>query len=280
MGTRIVNFRCSAMTRTARIDPGRFLACYVLIVSAFLLAPILIAVILSFSSIGQLTFPPPGLSFRWYEAAWANDKFFSGFVVSVVIATISSAIAGVAGTLAAVALNNFRFAGRAAVRSLLIMPLVVPTVVIGLGLLQGFARVDIGPGILAASLGHAVIGIPYVTYLVLAAMSNYDLKLDDASISLGASRIVTFFRITLPLIRPGVIAGVAFAFLMSFDQVSLSLFLTRGDPLPLRLMQHIQYNADPSVGAVSAVLLVASLLVMVLAGQTLQQQDVGNLKRR
>lgn len=263
-----------------RIGGGRILACYVFIVSAFLLAPIVIAVILSFSSIEQLTFPPPGFSLRWYEAAWANEKFFSGFAVSVTIAAISSALAGVAGTLAAVALNNFRFAGRAAMRSLLVMPLVVPTVVIGLGLLQGFARVDVGPGVLAASLGHAVIGIPYVTYLVLASMSNYDLRLDDASISLGASRMMTFFRVTLPLIRPGVIAGVAFAFLMSFDQVSLSLFLTRGDPLPLRLMQHIQYNADPSVGAVSTVLLIVSLLVMLLAGRTLQQQDVGNLRRR
>lgn len=263
-----------------RIGGGRILAYYVFIVSAFLLAPIVIAVILSFSRIEQLTFPPPGFSLRWYEAAWENEKFFSGFVVSVTIAAISSGLAGVAGTLAAVALNNFRFAGRAAMRALLVMPLVVPTVVIGLGLLQGFARVDIGPGVLAASLGHAVIGIPYVTYLVLASMSNYDLRLDDASISLGASRTMTFFRVTLPLIRPGVIAGVAFAFLMSFDQVSLSLFLTRGDPLPLRLMQHIQYNADPSVGAVSTVLLIVSLLVMLLAGRTLQQQDVGNLGRR
>ena len=261
-----------------RLRARHLLAFYVVAVSAFLLAPIAIAVILSFSSVEQLAFPPPGLSLRWYIAAWDNDKFLSGFVVSATIAAISSVAAGIAGTLAAVALNNYRFAGRALMRSLLVLPLVVPTIVVGLGLLQGFARFEIGPGIFAASLGHAVIGVPYVTYLVLAAMSNYDLRLDDASVTLGASRITTFFRVTLPLIRPGVIAGVAFAFLMSFDQVSISLFLTRGDPLPLRLMQHIQYNADPSVAAVSSVLIVASLLVMVVAGRTLQQRDVGNLR--
>lgn len=261
-----------------RRGPPRLLAFYVIVVSAFLVAPIAIAVVLSFSSVEQLAFPPPGLSLKWYLAAWNNDKFLSGFGVSAAIAALSSAMAGVAGTLAAVALNNFRFRGRAAMRALIVVPLVVPTIVIGLGLLQGFSLVGVGPGILAASLGHAVIGIPYVTYLVLAAMSNYDMRLDDASVTLGASRVGTFFRITLPLIRPGVIAGVAFAFLMSFDQVSISLFLTRGDPLPLRLMQHIQYNADPSVAAVSAVLIVASLAVMLVAGRTLQQHDVGNLR--
>lgn len=262
-----------------RCGPPRLLGFYVIIVSAFLVGPIAIAVVLSFSSVEQLLFPPPGLSLKWYLAAWNNDKFLSGFGVSTTIAAISSVIAGVAGTLAAVALNNFRFRGRAAMRALIVVPLVVPTIVIGLGLLQGFSKVGVGPGILAASLGHAVIGIPYVTYLVLAAMSNYDLRLDDASVTLGASRVGTFFRVTLPLIRSGVIAGVAFAFLMSFDQVSISLFLTRGDPLPLRLMQHIQYNADPSVAAVSAVLIVASLAVMLVAGHTLQQHDVGNLRR-
>lgn len=273
MGARSVK-DASAATRAG----PRWLAFYVIVVSAFLLAPIVIAVILSFSSVEQLAFPPPGFSLRWYLAAWENDKFMTGFAVSALIATISSLLAGVAGTLAAVALNNYRFAGRAAMRALIVIPLVVPTIVIGLGLLQGFARLEVGPGVLAASLGHAVIGLPYVTYLVLAAMSNYDVRLEDASVTLGASRLTTFFRVTLPLIRPGIIAGIAFAFLMSFDQVSISLFLTRGDPLPLRLMQHIQYNADPSVAAVSTVLVIASLVVMVIAGRTLQQRDVGNLR--
>ncbi len=254
-----------------------FLAAYVGLVTVFLLGPIVVAVILSFSNVSQLIFPPPGLSFQWYEVAWENRKFVDGFVVSTIIATISSAMAGVAGTLAAVAINNYRFVGRSAIQSLVIMPLIIPAVVIGLGLLQTLSSAGIRPGILAASLGHSIIGIPYVVYLVLAALSGYDIRLEHAAQSLGASRLRIFVDITFPAVRPGMIAGIAFAFLMSFDNVAMSIFLARGNPLPLRLMQHIQYYADPSVAAVSTVLVVISLLGLLLFGRMLRRRDIGNL---
>ena len=120
------------MTRTA----SPFLVAYVGLVTVFLLGPIAVAIVLSFSNVSQLVFPPPGLSFEWYVVAWDNRKFVDGFVVSTIIATISSAMAGVAGTLAGISINNYRFFGRSAVQSLVIMPLIIPAVVIGLGLLQ------------------------------------------------------------------------------------------------------------------------------------------------
>ena len=253
------------------------LAAYVGLVTVFLLGPIVVAIALSFSNVSQLVFPPPGFSFEWYVVAWDNRKFVDGFVVSTIIATISSAMAGVAGTLAGISINNYRFFGRSAVQSLVIMPLIIPAVVIGLGLLQTLSWAGIRPGILAASLGHSIIGIPYVVFLVLAALSGYDIRLEHAAQSLGASRLRTFLDITLPTVRPGMIAGVAFAFLMSFDNVAMSIFLARGDPLPLRLMQHIQYYADPSVAAVSTVLVVISLVGLLLFGRLLRKRDVGNL---
>jgi putative spermidine/putrescine transport system permease protein len=255
----------------------RLLLGYVWLVSAFLMAPIAVAVVLSFSSVSQLEFPPPGLSLDWYRVAWDNDKFVNGFIVSTAIAAISSTIAGIAGTFAAVAINNYRFFGRAAIQSLVIMPLIIPAVVIGLGLLQALSTFGLRPGILAASLGHSVMGIPYVVYLVLAALSGYDIRLEHAAQSLGASRLRTFLDVTFPVVRPGMVAGIAFAFLMSFDNVAMSIFLARGDPLPLRLMQHIQYYADPSVAAVSTVLLAISLVALVLFGRMLRKRDVGNL---
>lgn len=253
------------------------LSAYVGLVSLFLLGPIVVAVVLSFSSVSQLVFPPPGFSLNWYKVAWENDKFVDGFVVSTIIATVSSVIAGVAGTLTGIALNNYRFFGRTAVQTLTILPLVVPAIVIGLGLLQTLSIVGIRPGIVAASLGHSVMGVPYVTYLVLAALSGYDIRLEHASQSLGASRLETFLHVTFPIVRPGALAGVAFAFLMSFDNVAMSIFLARGDPLPLRLMQHIQYYADPSVAAVSTVLVLISLAGLLLFGRMLRQRDVRNL---
>lgn len=245
-----------------RVHPwgGRIVfSVYAAVVLAFLLAPVLVALAMSFSSGEQLVFPPAGFSLRWYRKALGNSQFLSGFRQSLVIALAVSVIATAAGTLAAVAVNHFMFPGRQVLRTFLLLPLVVPAVVLGLGNLQVLGSYGLGAGTLAAVLGHSVITIPYVAYLVLASLSNYDLALDHASLSLGANRVETFLRVTLPLIRPGVVAGATFAFLLSFDNVALSIFVTRGDTLPLRLMQHIQFYADPSVAAVSAFLVCLSL---------------------
>ena len=246
---------------------------YIAAVSLFLLAPIAVAVVLSFSSVSQLRFPPPGLSLRWYVKAATTDEFLAGVTMSAGVAAAVAALAMVAGTLAAIAINHCRFRGRTAVQTFVMLPLVLPTVVIGLGLLQTLGWYRIRPGFLAVVLGHAVIAVPYVTYLVLAALASYDLTLEQASLNLGAGRLETFRRITLPLLRPGIAAGGIFAFLLSFDNVALSLFLTRGDTLPLRLMQHIQYYADPSVAAVSSVLIVFSLAVLFVVGRLLGQRE-------
>jgi len=119
--------------------------------------------------------------------------------------------------------------------------------------------------------------IPYVAYLVLASLASYDITLEQASANLGASRSRTFFRITLPLIKPGIVAGGVFAFLMSFDNISLSLFTSNGDTLPLRLMQHIQHQEDPAVAAVSSVLVLLALIVMVMLGRVLRESQLGAL---
>jgi putative spermidine/putrescine transport system permease protein len=246
---------------------------YIVAVCVFLLAPIVVAVVLSFSSVSQLRFPPPGLSLQWYRKAASTPEFISGFGVSVAVAACVSALSTTAGTLAAVAINHYRFWGRTAMQTFVMLPLVLPTVVIGLGVLQALGWYGIRTGFLAVVLGHSVIGLPYVTYLVLAALVNYDLSLEHASLNLGATRLETFRRVTLPLLRPGITAGAVFVFLLSFDNVALSLFLTRGDTLPLRLMQHIQYYADPSVAAVSSVLLLFSLMVLFAVGHLLRQRE-------
>jgi putative spermidine/putrescine transport system permease protein len=193
--------------------------------------------------------------------------------MSVGIAACVALLSVVAGTLAAIAINHHRFRGRAAVQTFVMLPLLLPSVVIGLGLLQSLGWYRIPTGFLAAVLGHSVIGIPYVTYLVLASLASYDLTLEHASLNLGAGRLETFRRITLPLLSSGIAAGAIFAFLLSFDNVALSLFLTRGNTLPLRLMQHIQYYADPSVAAASSVLILFSLAVLFVIGRLLRHRE-------
>ncbi len=258
-----------------RPGTGLVLGAYAAAVCAFLFAPIVIAIILSFSSVPQLVFPPPGYGLTWYREALETRNYISGFAVSTIIAGGAALISAVAGTGAAIAINHYRFFGRSAVQVLIMLPVALPGVVIGLNLLFTLSLYNMTTGIVATTLAHSLLGTSYVTYLVLATLANYDLTLEQASLNLGASRSQTFWRITFPLVRPGIGAGAVFAFLISFDNVALSIFTARGDTLPLRLMQKIQFYPDPSVAAVAAVLVFLSLMALPLFGRVLQQRDIG-----
>jgi len=241
--------------------PSRFFAALVVL---FLLGPIAIAGIVAFSSGDRMEFPIPGFSLRWFAIALSKPQYIEGLTASVMIGVGDAILATVAGTGAALALNHYRFRGQSVVRALVMLPIAMPAIVLGLGLLFTLAVYDMQPGLLAGVLGHAVLGVPYVVAMVTAALSNYDRSVERASLNLGVGPARTFFRITLPLIRGGVIAGAVSAFLISFDNISLSLFITRGDTLPLRLMQQLLAYADPSVAAISTLLVLGSLAGMML----------------
>lgn len=242
---------------------GAGLRLYGALVALFLLLPIVIAAVLAFSSGERLQFPPPGLGLRWFAVALGNAQFMDGLLRSVIIASASTVLGTVAGTAAAIALNHYRFIGRSAVQAILMLPLALPAILIGLGLLFTLPMFNLRLGMLAATLGHAVLGIPYVVAMVLAALANFDRSLERASLNLGVGPIRTFFRITFPHIRLGVIAGAIATFLISLDNISLSLFITRGDTLPLRLMQHMLSYTDPSIAAMSTMLLFLSFLMLL-----------------
>jgi putative spermidine/putrescine transport system permease protein len=150
------------------------------------------------------------------------------------------------------------------VQAVVMLPITLPAIVLGLGLLFTLSTYGLRPGLIALTIGHGVIGLPYVTAMVLAAFSNYDRTLERASLNLGVGPVRTFCRITLPLIRQGILAGAAVAFMMSFDNISLALFIAKGNTLPLRLMQQLLSYADPSVAAISTIVLVASFAVIAL----------------
>lgn len=238
------------------------LTLYAVMVGCFLVLPLVLAVILAFSSGNNLQFPPPGFSLQWIYKAAHSEPFRQGLVVSLIVAVGSSLISAIAGTAAAVAINHFRFFGRAPIQVFLMSPLSMPGIVIGLAVLFVLPWFGMKPGILSNVCGHSVIGTPYVAYMVLASLNNYDMTLDRAAANLGAGRLRTFRDVTLPLIWPGIAAGTICAFLLSFDNVALSLFLSQGDTLPLRLMQSIQFYADPSVAAASVILVVLSFAAL------------------
>lgn len=265
-------------TSTQLAGPGAraALAVYVVVVFVFLVAPLGVAVILSFSGGTRLVLPPPEWSLRWFGDAYQNEKFREGLLNSTLIALAAAGISAVAGTAGAIAINHYRFRLRPMIQAILLMPLSLPGVALGLGILFVLPDYGLAPGNAATILGHAVLGIPYVATMVLATLANYDLSLEQASMNLGAGRFETFRRVTLPLILPGTIGGAVCAFLVSFDNVSLSLFISKGDTLPLRLMQHIQFVADPSVAAIATALIAMSLVFAVALGLILKQR--GNIR--
>lgn len=240
------------------------LAAYGAVVVIFLLLPIVIAAVVAFNAGERAAFPPEGFSFRWFGAVLQSQLLMDGLYKSLIIAVASTAIATVCGTGAAIALNHYRFPGRAAVQTVLMLPIALPAIVLGLGILFSTPLYGLSIGLLAATLGHAVLGVPYVAAMVLSSLGSFDRSLERASLNLGVGPIRTFFYITLPHIRMGVVAGAIAAFLLSLDNISLSLFVTRNDTMPLRLMQHMLSYTDPSVAAMSTMLLLASFGMLLL----------------
>ncbi|MBV8165415.1 MAG: ABC transporter permease subunit [Alphaproteobacteria bacterium] len=255
---------------------SRFFAGFVVL---FLVGPILIAAAVAFSSGDRLEFPPPGLSLKWFGTAIANSQFIDGLVNSALVAAGAAALAAIAGTGAAVAINHYRFPARAIVQTVVMLPITLPAIVLGLGLLFTVSTYGLRPGLIALTIGHGVIGLPYVTAMVLAAFANYDRALERASLNLGIGPVRTFCRITLPLIRHGILAGAAVAFMMSFDNISLSLFIAKGNTLPLRLMQQLLSYADPSVAAISTLVLAASLALVTVLLPALAAPRTGTARR-
>ncbi|HVX77444.1 MAG TPA: ABC transporter permease [Bradyrhizobium sp.] len=250
-----------------RSDPfqrnGLALRLYGSVVVVFLLLPIVVAAAVAFNGGERPDFPPIYLSLRWFVSALRSDLFMDGLGKSLIIAFASTVLAATAGSAAAIAINHYRFPGRTLIQTILMLPVALPAIVLGLGMLFSLPMLGLNVGLVAATLGHAVLGIPYVIAMVSASLASFDRSLERASLNLGVGPLRTFFRITLPHIRPGVIAGAIASFLLSMDNISLSLFITRNDTLPLRLMQHMLSYTDPSVAAMSVMLLLISLALLL-----------------
>lgn len=233
----------------------------VLLVAAFILAPIVVVVAVSLTDSPIPEFPPRGLTLRWYAHALSEDVFTTSALNSLWLATLATAIATPLALAAAYGLVRGRFRGRDAIQTLLLAPLVVPSLVIGLAILLAFSGMgvrDVGARLVGA---HVLITFPYMVRTILASLARLDPAVEEAARTLGASALRCFVLVTLPLVRPGVVAGMLFAFIVSFDNVSLSLFLTnaRTNTLPIAILNYVEYNFDPSVAAISTMLVAFSL---------------------
>jgi putative spermidine/putrescine transport system permease protein len=231
-----------------------------------LVAPTLIVIIVSFTSGFSLKFPPPGYSLRWYAALIDAWQLHFAAMNSLKIALWTTAISIVLGVLAALGIARSKTLTARVLDSLFMSPLVLPALAFGLSALMLFSAVGLPVSPLTLVIGHTIVCVPYVIRTTVAALAQLDPVLLESSASLGASRLYSFRRITLPLIRPGVLAGGFIAFMSSFDNVPVSLFLrdARTDMLPIRMWVDLESKLDVTIAAASGVLIVFTIAMMIL----------------
>ena len=256
--------------RPIDLEQSSFTLCFGLLAGLgilLLVLPTFVVVVVSFTDSFSLRFPPPGYSLRWYAAlgdAWQLQfAAWNSFHVAA-WTTILSVVLGVAASVAIA--RSERWTARV-LDSLFMSPLVLPALAFGLSALMLFSLVGLPISPLTLVIGHTVVCVPYVIRTTVAAMAQLDTVLLESSASLGASRLYSFRRITLPLIRPGIMAGAFLAFMSSFDNVPVSLFLrdARTDMLPIRMWQDLEGKLDVTIAAVSGVMImitIAALIVM------------------
>jgi putative spermidine/putrescine transport system permease protein len=233
----------------------------------FLIAPTIIVLITSLTASESLRFPPPGLSLRWYYALIDADQMQRAAWNSLIIAFWTMIFAVVLGTAASIAIARSCFAWVKACDLLFISPLLLPALAFGFAALVYINKLGLSPSIPLLVLGHVIVCVPFVLRTTIAALSQLDPALLDASHSLGGSPWMTFRRVTLPLIAPGLGSGAFLAFMASFDNIPVSLFLAdeRNEVLPIHLWQQIDTNLDVRTAAASGLIVIFTLALMLLA---------------
>lgn len=222
----------------------------------FLMFPIALVVLLSFNSGEFLAFPLEGFSLRWFEALFSNTRFLDATLYSLRIAAISMLVNGIIGTIAAVYVARHAGAWRDQVRVVMTSPLLVPEILTAIALLFYFYEIGLGTDYsIGIQVGHIVVTFPYVFLNVSSALFNFDRSQEEAARSLGAGAWMTFRRVTLPAIKPGIITGCLFAFVISFDIFNISLLLKSlgTNTLPLELFDYLRFNFDPTAAAIASI---------------------------
>ena len=254
--------------------PGRrLLWTWCVLTLLFLCAPIVIVVVVSFNATEFIQFPPRAWSLRWYQNYFGSRQWVEPTILSLRVAAVTMVLATVLGTTAAIGLTRGRFRWRRAIEFFFVSPMVVPTIVLAIGLYLLFARFKLVGQPLALYLAHTIVAAPLVIVIVSAALRTTDPAIELAARSLGAGYFRALWHVTLPAIMPAVISGAAFAFLVSFDEVVLAIFL--GGPttttLPKRMWESVRYEIDPTLTAISTLLVL--IPIVVLAGVELARRS-------
>ncbi|MDQ0470558.1 ABC transporter permease [Labrys wisconsinensis] len=235
------------------------------LVLAFLVAPIVAIVPLSFNAEPFFTYPMPGLSLRWYQEFFGSEVWQLALRNSIVVATSATVLATFLGTLAAIGLTRPDCPARATLTAILISPMIVPVIVSAVGIYYAFAAVGLLNTLTGLVLAHTAIGAPFVVITVTATLAGFDQTLMRAAASLGAPPPVAVLRVMLPIIAPGVVSGALFAFVTSFDEVVIALFISGSEQrtLPRQMWSGVRETLSPTIAAVATLLILFSTIFLM-----------------
>jgi putative spermidine/putrescine transport system permease protein len=233
------------------------------LIIAFLVAPIIVVIGTAFTTTGYPTFPPRGFTLKWFQRFLSMEGFMESVWLSATVALATMTISSVLGTFAAIGIGRWRFRGRAAASTFMMLPVLFPATVLGLALLIFFSTVGLSGTIYGLVTAHTVVATPFVIRMVMASLGEFDPAVEEAARNLGAGWWRTFFLVTLPLIRPGLLAGALIAFIISFDELVVTLFLAgpRLETVPVRIYTLLEFNTDPTVSAISTTLIATWMLI-------------------
>jgi len=257
-----------------RLSLGRFaLVTITLFTFAFLYVPIAVLIIFSFNS-ARTGATWQSFTLQWYERVFSNARILEAAANSLIVAVLSTLGAVVIGTLMAMAMERYRFRGKAAWDGLLYMPVIVPEIVMGISLLIFFAAVNLSRGVLTLVISHIAFCMPFVYLTMRARLADFDRSVEEAAQDLGANEWITFRRITLPLLMPGIISSALLAFTLSLDDFVISFFVTGvgSQTLPVYIWGQIRKGITPEINAISALMLVLSI-ILVMVTQLIQRRQ-------
>lgn len=265
---------------TARRDPVHTaLMVFLGLVLVFMLAPIGFVLVYAFSSVSYAIFPPPGFSLRWFIKLFQQEPLFRAAVNSLIVAVAATVVSLVAGTLASLALVRYRFFGREVLRAGFLAPLIVPRIAFGVAMLIYAIVLRRFGGLDSLILAHLMVTLPFAISILSATLVATDRSLEEAAMDLGATPLVTFWKVTLPQIRTGLAVSGFFAFIISWDQVETSLFLVKTDnmTLPVAMFYYLQRQQDPVIAALSTFLIGIAVVVAVVAVLTVNPRELQRL---
>lgn len=257
------------MSRTGKKPAASRIALWIVcgFIALWLIAPTLVVIPLSFTADKSLAFPPRGVSLQWYENFFTHPQWIGGLLNSIQIALLVGIIALVLGTLAAYGLSKTSGFAKAFSNGALILPMLVPAVAFGVGVYAIFLRTGLVGTLPGFLIAHTVLALPYVVVNVGAVLSTYDSQLERAAWISGAGKVKAFFTVTLPNLRTGLFSGFLFAFITSFDEVVVSMFIQSPylQTLPVRMYSSIQREVDPTIAAAATVIMVITTVAALLA---------------